>query len=89
VTNQKKNQSQALVTHIYNPSYSGDRDQEDHDSKSTRANSFRDLISKKKPTQNRDDGVSQVVECLPSRVSSNSGITKKKNITFKNTMKTY
>jgi hypothetical protein len=32
--------SQALVAHTYNPSYSGGRDQEDHGSKPTWANSF-------------------------------------------------
>jgi hypothetical protein len=31
--------SQVLVTHACNPSYSGDRDQEDHGSKQTQANS--------------------------------------------------
>jgi hypothetical protein len=35
------------VAHACNLSYSGSRDQEDHRSKSVRANSLRDLISKK------------------------------------------
>jgi hypothetical protein len=39
--------SQALVAHACNPSYSGDRDQEDGSSKPAWANSSRDLILKK------------------------------------------
>jgi hypothetical protein len=50
------------------------RDQENHIWKPAQANSSRDHISKY-PTQNRDEGVTQVVECLPSdceALSSNS-----------------
>jgi hypothetical protein len=36
--------SQALVTHACNPSYSGGRDQKDHSSKPTQANSLQDPI---------------------------------------------
>jgi hypothetical protein len=53
-------QSQALVAHTCNPSYSGGRDQEDPGSKSARENSPRDPISKN-PTQNRAGRVTQVV----------------------------
>jgi hypothetical protein len=40
--------SQTMVAHAYNPNYSGGRDQEDCSSKSAKANSLRDPISKKK-----------------------------------------
>jgi hypothetical protein len=43
----KNKNSQALVAHTCNPSYSGGRDQEDYGSKPTRANSSQDPISKK------------------------------------------
>jgi hypothetical protein len=36
------------VAHVYNPSYSGSRDQEDHSSKPAWVNSSRDPISKKR-----------------------------------------
>jgi hypothetical protein len=36
----KLKKSQMLVAHAYNPSYSGGRDQEDHDSKPALANSL-------------------------------------------------
>jgi hypothetical protein len=39
------------VAHAYNPSYSGGRDQEDHDSKPAQSNSARDPISKKPITK--------------------------------------
>jgi hypothetical protein len=35
-----------MVTHVYNPSYSGGRDQEDHCSKPALANSLQDPILK-------------------------------------------
>jgi hypothetical protein len=38
--------TQALVAHARNPSYSGDRDREDHGSKPAWANSSQNLISK-------------------------------------------
>jgi hypothetical protein len=44
-----------------NPSYSGGRDQEDHGSKLTWANSLRDPIKKKKSITKRADGVAQGV----------------------------
>jgi hypothetical protein len=43
----------------YNPGYSGGRDQEDRGSKPARANSLRDLISKKTLHKNRAFGVAQ------------------------------
>jgi hypothetical protein len=43
---QKEIVSRAPVSHTYNPSYSGGRDQEDHGSKPACANSLRDPISK-------------------------------------------
>jgi hypothetical protein len=46
-----KQNSRPLVAHACNPSYSGRRDQEDHSSKSTRANSSRDRILKKLITE--------------------------------------
>jgi hypothetical protein len=45
--------SQAAVAHSCNPSYSGDRDQEDHGSKPAPANSLWDPIWKKNPSQKR------------------------------------
>jgi hypothetical protein len=48
------------VSHTYNPRYSGGRDQEDHGSKSTQANSLQDLISKT-PSHKRAGGVAQDV----------------------------
>jgi hypothetical protein len=40
------------VAHAYNPSYSGDRNQEDHSSKPTQATSSQDPVLEN-PTQNR------------------------------------
>jgi hypothetical protein len=52
------------MAHAYNPSYSGDRDQEEHGSKPPQANSLRYPISKKKkkPLQTRAVGVAQGVD---------------------------
>jgi hypothetical protein len=51
---EKANFSQALVAHAYNPSYSGGRDQEDHNSKPDQGNSFmRHYLKKKNPSQKR------------------------------------
>jgi hypothetical protein len=44
------------VAHVFNPSYSRGRDQEDYGSKSTQANSSRDPISKNS-LQKRAQGV--------------------------------
>jgi hypothetical protein len=49
------------VTHIYSPSYSRDRDQEDHGSKSAQANSSARIALKKRPSQKRAGGVAQSV----------------------------
>jgi hypothetical protein len=50
------------VAHVYNPSYSGGREQEDGDSKSAWANSSQDPILKKKNiTKKRAGGVAQGV----------------------------
>jgi hypothetical protein len=46
-TLKKSNKSQVPVAHIYNPSYSGSRDQEYCGSKSALANRLQDHISKK------------------------------------------
>jgi hypothetical protein len=43
--------SQALVAHVYNPSYSGGRDQEDRCLKPAWANSWPDSILKKPITK--------------------------------------
>jgi hypothetical protein len=51
-------ETRALVAHTCNPSYSGDRDQEDHGLKPAQANSLRDLILKK---HQRAGGVAQSV----------------------------
>jgi hypothetical protein len=69
-------QNQALVTCTCNPSYLRGRDQEDHGSKPTWANSLQDL-SRKYPTPNRAGRVAQVVECLPSKCEA-SGPPKRK-----------
>jgi hypothetical protein len=42
----KNEWSQALVAHTCNPSYAGDRDQEDRDLKPAHGNSFQDPSSK-------------------------------------------
>jgi hypothetical protein len=47
------------VTHTYNPSYSGGRDQEDHSSKPPQANSLQDPISKNPMTKNWAGGVAK------------------------------
>jgi hypothetical protein len=57
-----------------NPSYSGDRDQEDRGLKSAWANSLQDPISKKSSTKSKVDGVVQ-----GCRLSSNLSTTKKKS----------
>jgi hypothetical protein len=46
------------VAHSYNPSYSGDRDQEDYGLKPMWANSSQDPVSKI-PITRRDGGVAQ------------------------------
>jgi type I restriction-modification system DNA methylase subunit len=46
MANKKKILSQAPVTHACYPSYSGGRNQEDHNSRPAQANSSLDLISK-------------------------------------------
>jgi hypothetical protein len=50
--------SPAPLAHACNPSYSGDSDQEDHDSKSAHKNSSRNLISKI-PISKNAGGVAQ------------------------------
>jgi hypothetical protein len=61
-----KKQSQALVAHICNTSYSGGRDQENRDWKLTWTNSSRDPISKI-PNAKRADRVAQELERLPGK----------------------
>jgi hypothetical protein len=43
--NRYKNISQVLVAHVYNPSYSGGREQEDQSSKPAQATNSQDPIS--------------------------------------------
>jgi hypothetical protein len=62
--NSKKELNRAPVAHICNPSCLGGRDQEDHGLKS------RDPTPRKYLTQDRADGVAQVVECLLSKLRS-------------------
>jgi hypothetical protein len=54
----RSNRSQAPVAHACNPSYSRDRDQEDHGLKLASANSLREPISKI-PITKRAGGVAQ------------------------------
>jgi hypothetical protein len=66
--------------HAYNPSYSGNREQEDYSSKPSQANKLQDPILKKNNTK-RAGTVAQVVEHLPSKcevLSSYSNVAKKK-----------
>jgi hypothetical protein len=51
--------SQVLVAHTFNPSYSGDRDQEDDSLKPVQTNSLRDPISKHPVTKNWAGGMAQ------------------------------
>jgi hypothetical protein len=67
-----KNSSPEPVTHSCNPSYSGDRDQEDHGS-SQLGQIVYETISQKNPSQKRAGGVAQGV--CPE---SSPGITHKK-----------
>jgi hypothetical protein len=70
--------SWAQVAHAYNPTYSGDSNQEDHSLKPAQANSSQDPILKN-PSPNRAGRVTQVVECLPSKretLSSHHSATK-------------
>jgi hypothetical protein len=59
------------VAHAYNPRYSGGKDQEDHGSKPTQANSLKDLILKI-PNKKRADGVAQVIEYLSSKCEAST-----------------
>jgi hypothetical protein len=60
------------VAHACNPSYSGDRDQEDHSLKQTRANSLQDPILKI-PNTERAGGVAQGIGPVfkPSTIEKN------------------
>jgi hypothetical protein len=62
----QKNQtiSQAPGAHAYNPSYSGGRNQEDHDLKPAQANSSQDPISKKKKKKKKHTKKIGLVEWL-------------------------
>jgi hypothetical protein len=51
--------SRALVAHIYNPSYSGGKDQEDHSLKPAWANNSQDSISKNPIKKNWAGGMAQ------------------------------
>jgi hypothetical protein len=61
------------VAHVYNPSYTGGRNQEDLSSKPAQANSLKDLIFNKPITKRG------LVEYLKvGAVSSNPSVTKRK-----------
>jgi hypothetical protein len=55
------------VAHACNPSYLGDRDQEDYGSKPDWENGLQDPILNKTNTKSRAGGVAQVIERLPSK----------------------
>jgi hypothetical protein len=83
------------VARACNPSYSRDRDQEDHGSRPAQANSSSDPILEKPNTKKRRAGeVTQVVEveCLPSKheaLSSNPSAAKKKKMVTRNLGRKY
>jgi hypothetical protein len=69
------------MAQVFNPSYSGGRDQEDRSSKPDWPNSYQDPISKIPNTKTVVGGVAQVVEDLSSKcetLSSNPSIAKNK-----------
>jgi hypothetical protein len=69
------------VAHASNLSHPSGRDQEDGSSKPIQANSSRDPILEKRPTQNRAGGATQIVGHLSSKheaLNSNPNATKKK-----------
>jgi hypothetical protein len=73
------------VVHAYNPSYSGDRDQEDCGLKPAWANSLRDSIlgkqNKTKITKNRAGRVAQGIDPVfqPQYCKTNKKTNKQKN----------
>jgi hypothetical protein len=70
------------VAHIYNPSYSGGRDQKDHGSKLAWANSSRDPTSKNPLTKNWAGRVAQGVgsEFKPQYHKKKKKERKKENV---------
>jgi hypothetical protein len=73
--------ARALVAHTWNPTYLGGWDQEDHDSRTVRAKSWRDPPISKITRTNWTGGMTQEVECLLCELkalSSNPSATKKK-----------
>jgi hypothetical protein len=73
----------ALVAHVYNPRYSGGRDEEDHRSKPAQANSSRDTISKKSITHTKKRLVEWLkVLTLSSSPSTTHTHTQNLNINF-------
>jgi hypothetical protein len=52
----------ATLAHACNPSYSRDRNQEDHGLEPARANSSQECISKKKTNTHRAGGVAQGID---------------------------
>jgi hypothetical protein len=62
------------VAHIYNPSYSGGKDQEDHSSKLAQGNNSQDLISEKPNTKKG------LVEWLKVETLSSNPRTGQKNV---------
>jgi hypothetical protein len=81
-TTKKLKKRWVSMAYVYNPSFSGDRDQEDCISKPAWTKSSRDPILKIPNTYTQRVGdVAQVVECLPNKheaLSSNS--THKKTL---------
>jgi hypothetical protein len=54
-----------IVVHVCNPSYSGDRDQEDHSLNPAPRQTVHGTLFQKYPSQSRVDEIIQVVEHLP------------------------
>jgi hypothetical protein len=65
------------VAHAFNPSCSGDRDQEDHGSTSAQAK--RKVLSQKFPAEKRTGGVAHMVQHLPGKHEVLSSNPTKKN----------
>jgi hypothetical protein len=65
-----------LVAHSCNPSFSGDRDQEDHGSKPAQANSSQDPILTKKKKKNHKEGPVKWLKV--QALSSNPSTAKEK-----------
>jgi aspartyl aminopeptidase len=62
------------VAHACNPTYSEDRDEEDH-VQTLKGQIVCKTLSQKYPTQKRAGGVIQIIECLPSKVLSSTNLS--------------